>query len=125
MGAEVFSCVGDGKTVEEAFHNAREEAFYWFGHSGYTGTIAEKESYIVFDHEGVLTLAEAEIIEEKFNTYSMPSMKGEPNPLADLMAKYGEDTIMEVFDCYDDKWGPAVAIPLKNDQWFFCGWASS
>ncbi len=49
MGADVFEIESVGKNASEAFNNAREESLYYFGHVGYTGTIAEKSSYIMID----------------------------------------------------------------------------
>lgn len=45
MGATNFQTYGIGKTVGEAYQKAVEEALYWSGHGGYTGTIAEKSGY--------------------------------------------------------------------------------
>lgn len=42
MGAEYFTDRATGKTVREAFKNAQEKAWWDHGHSGYSGTIAEK-----------------------------------------------------------------------------------
>ena len=49
MGAETFEIFGYGKTAREAFSAAREDAQYEHGHGGYTGTIAEKDSYVRID----------------------------------------------------------------------------
>ena len=48
MGATSFFTYATGKTVSEAFASAQAEARYDHGHSGYTGTIAEKPSFIEF-----------------------------------------------------------------------------
>lgn len=45
MGAEEFSNVVRGKTAREAFELAVENAQYEHGHGGYSGTIAEKDSF--------------------------------------------------------------------------------
>jgi hypothetical protein len=47
MGACTFSTVAKGKTAKEAFASAVEQARYDHGHAGYTGTIAEKRSFVV------------------------------------------------------------------------------
>lgn len=47
MGATTFSTTAKGGNATEAFKNAREEAFYWHGHGGYSGTIAEKSGFSV------------------------------------------------------------------------------
>jgi hypothetical protein len=48
MGATSFFTFAKGKTVSEAFASAQQDARYDHGHSGYTGTIAEKPSFIEF-----------------------------------------------------------------------------
>ena len=45
MGATTFGVMSKGKDVQQAFDNAKEEAYYDHGHGGYTGTIAEKSGY--------------------------------------------------------------------------------
>ena len=96
MGAEIFYHTVSGSTVEEAFNNAVKEACYDHGHGGYTGTIAEKDSYVV-----------------------IKCPKGrEPTEYADTLINNGDERI-------DDKWGPAGAIKVKDNYWLFFGWASS
>lgn len=48
MGATDFSTYGLGKTAREAFNHAQDEARYYHGHGGYSGTIAEKPGYVLF-----------------------------------------------------------------------------
>jgi len=48
-GADTFETIGQGKTAEEAFQRAREDAAYEHGHGGYTGTIAEKGGFRLFN----------------------------------------------------------------------------
>jgi hypothetical protein len=50
MGGEQFEEVCFGKTAEEAFRTAVEQAAYEFGHAGYTGTIAEKTDFNLFPY---------------------------------------------------------------------------
>lgn len=103
MGAEVFETSGDKPDIQEAFDVAQQDAFYWHGHGGYTGTIAEKQGAV--------------IIEDKPMTFE------DAKKLAwDLIDKYDERI--------DDKWGPAGAIRVIDkdanfDGWYFFGWASS
>ena len=42
MGAVTFEVLAFGKTADDAFRNAVEDAKDMHGHGGYTGTIAEK-----------------------------------------------------------------------------------
>jgi len=46
-GAVDFQTVGKGKNVQEAFNDAVSEAQYENGHGGYSGTIAEKHSFVL------------------------------------------------------------------------------
>ena len=47
MGAVDFQHTATGNTASEAFDSAVQEAQYDHGHSGYTGTIAEKDGFIM------------------------------------------------------------------------------
>lgn len=49
MGATDFSSYGLGKTAREAFSHAQDEARYYHGHGGYSGTIAEKPGYVLVE----------------------------------------------------------------------------
>ncbi len=53
MGAVRFEKIqftnGDAK---DAFHRAQEQAYYDYGHGGYTGTIAEKKSFRMVECDG-------------------------------------------------------------------------
>lgn len=51
MGADTFSkfILGKYKNAQEAFNEAVEDARYYDGHGGYTGTIAEKGDFVMFD----------------------------------------------------------------------------
>ena len=104
MGADTFFHVGKGKTVKEAFSNAVEEARYDHGHGGYTGTIAEKSSYV-----------EIQI--------PIDFQKDEPN--RERAISYADHLINNDDPRIDDKWGPAGAIKLNENSWIFVGWASS
>lgn len=96
MGAESFEQVGTGKTIEDAFRQAVEQARWDYGHSGYSGTIAEKGNYTVI-----------EAPEDK-------------DPCS-----YANELMLADDARITDKWGPAGAIQLGPEQWLFFGWASS
>jgi hypothetical protein len=98
MGAQVFTHEAEGKTAKEAFDKAVYDACYDYGHSGYTGTIAEKEDFV-----------EIEIPK---------SWKGSVEKYIDKLIKDGDDRI-------DDKWGPAGCIKTGKNSYIFFGWAST
>jgi len=47
MGAYEFLTYGFGKTAQAAFSQCVKDAQYEHGHGGYTGTIAEKHSFVM------------------------------------------------------------------------------
>lgn len=97
MGAESFSQKAQGRTAREAFNSAVEEAQYDHGHSGYSGTIAEKDSYKM----------------------CAPTPEG-------MTPEEWADTLTSREDHFsDDKWGPAACIDCGDYTYLFFGWASS
>ena len=102
MGAQDFYQEGEGSTAEEAFRTARKDACYEQGHGGYSGTLAEKHSFVLIHcPEGI-----------------------QPEQLADQLIENDDKRI-------SDKWGPAGCIKVKTDKnsglstYLFFGWASS
>jgi len=96
MGADSFFTVAQGKNAKEAFRRAKENAQYEYGHRGYTGTIAEKDTFVMMSEK------------------ALPER--EANTLADKLLDHPKVV---------DKWGPAGCIPLDNGNYLFFGWASS
>src|SRR5271154_4940509 len=98
MGANTFGTKDSGKTAQEAFTNAVADAQWEHCHGGYTGTIAEKHSFVV-----------------------IPVPKGkDPRTFAEsLMDASADDPRIS------DKWGPAGCVRLSENEWYFFGWASS
>jgi hypothetical protein len=103
MSAEQFKQVGLGVSVKEAFDAAVSAARYDYGHAGNTGTLADKDEFVVISDEEGRSLADA-------------------SALADQLLRDDDERI-------DDKWGPAGAIrfdePDHPTAWLFFGWASS
>ena len=96
MGAQEFMVTATGASAQEAFVNAKDEAYYQHGHGGYTGSIAEKNSFtVITTPEGV-----------------------KPEQFADQLLYEGDPRI-------DDKWGPAGCIKIGEEQYLFFGIASS
>jgi len=95
MGAVVFMNVGLGSSAKKAFDDLVYEARYQHGHGGYTGTIAEKNSFVVI-----------------------------PVPDGMTAFQYAEKLIDDCDPRVDDKWGDAGCIHVKVDEYLFFGWAS-
>jgi hypothetical protein len=100
MGADTFATRSQGKTPEEAFSKAVQDAQWEHGHGGYSGTIAEKGSFILIDWEK--------------ERQGQESISGFINRLIDL----DDERI-------SDKWGDAGCVKLKEGEYVFFGWASS
>ena len=95
MGSTTFATYAEGKTAKEAFEQAREDAFYYNGHAGYTGTIAEKTTFVMI-----------------------------PVPANTDPLEYASKLIDDDDSRISNKWGDAGCIDLKNDRFYFFGWAS-
>ena len=98
MGSETFYIKSHAKSPKAAFQKAVKEAKHDYGHSGYTGTIAEKDSYEMASYS-LFTLLEAQKL---------------------------ADTLIDK-PPYSSKWGPAGCLRVSNNPkiYFFFGWASS
>lgn len=98
MGAQEFSVKSKGIHAAEAFRRAVNQAMYDHGHSGYTGSIAEKQVFVV------IQVPEGQDPED-----------------------YAEELLQKDDDRIRDKWGPAGAVRLSGDEdeeeWLFFGWA--
>lgn len=95
MGACEFWAKGHGKSAAKAFDYAVANARYVYGNGGYTGTIAEKDSYrMVQVPEG-----------RDPKDYAMEMLDDEKSWV-------------------QDKWGPAGCIQLGKSEYLFFGWAS-
>jgi hypothetical protein len=145
MGGTNFHCEGKGKTADEAYSAAVQEALYWSGHGGYTGTIAEKSGFVVF------TLPkgkDANWLERAISEYEFandgatyPAWTGDRAEWAKREREYetainaaraktelaktvGTQEAERMLVCYCDKWGPAVCVKTGPDTWVFFGIAS-
>jgi hypothetical protein len=96
MGADPFVTSSSGDTAKAAFDKAVANALYEYGHGGYTGSIAEKDSII-----------EIELQEGR-------------DPVAEADRLIDEDD-----ERISDKWGPAGCFNLGDGRYLFFGWASS
>jgi hypothetical protein len=85
MGASTFTTYAAGADAATAFLAACAEVRYERGHGGYTGTIAEKDSYTV--------VAAKAMTHEEASEYAASLMDRDDPRIA-------------------DKWGPAGAIPV-------------
>jgi len=105
MGAEVFEKFVRGTDAQTCFDSAVSEAQWEHGHMGYTGTIAEKTSFVMIEDE-------------------KPLSRGEARRLAEDLIASGDERI-------DDKWGPAGCIACYDKEkkeiigFVFLGWASA
>lgn len=91
-----------------AFRAAMSDAQWEHGHGGYTGTIAEKLSFVLVEASG----------DRKARRYIAVGTR--PGDLDGDAVNAGDDVTLLA----DDKWGPALCI-ADADGWTFFGWAST
>ena len=114
MGACTFEAYGHGTTALQAFTDALERAYYDHGHSGYSGSIAEKEGYVEFSLP----------VDKTLNDFDAAINSHLDDDSAPMRKLFGDETTSRLLSAYDSKWGPAVAIKSGDNEWYFCGWAS-
>jgi len=128
MGASYFVTYGHGKDVGSAFEQARNEALYWEGHGGYTGTIAEVHSCVLFTRvHGCRTSPESlmdaaldaevyQIYDYETNSMVTPKPTTEQRKARDKIVRaFGErdaDRFMEAVT--GSKWEPCAAIEITG-----------
>lgn len=112
MGAETFKGMGTGSTADEVFKSLVDCARHDYGHSGYTGTIAEKDGYVLVELPENVTASEAMAFLGMYDK----SRDGIPDHLLSAVKHWKE--------IYNDKWGPALAFNLGGNEFVFMGWAS-
>lgn len=89
MGASTFEDYATATTAKEAFRKAVEEAQYFNGHGGYSGTIAEKGDFVMIE---------------------VPSKwKGKEAAYADHLMDVNDRRVT-------DKWGPAGCILISSEE---------
>jgi hypothetical protein len=87
MGGTTFETYAYGRTPKEAYEAAVADAIYEYGHQSYSGTIKEKDGYVLID---------------------VPSKwKGKEDEYADHLIQESDRRI-------SDKWGPAGCILLES-----------
>lgn len=125
MGAEDFTHHAAGESMTQAFNLAQEDARYNYGHAGYTGTIAEKESF------KRVTLPEGVSYDEVLNLIFdaiKPNFDGNDpknKSFARLEKLFGWREAVSMVNTYDDKWGPCIGMEITPGRFVFAGIASS
>lgn len=117
MGGEQFFDEARGKTADEAFKAAVSEAQYDYGHTGYTGTIAEKCEFKTFTCPDVVDI-------KTFIRWC----NGYPEVDLDDIPQEHHEVVTACREVADgSKWGPAACVqdPDDHERWFFFGWASA
>ena len=114
MGATTFDTYGVGKTLRQAFDSQVQEAAYMYGHGGYTGTIAEKDSVVdltsYFDGLRISDKMRIKVASAALGCYD-----GELDDWTkkQVPSKY-HSIVSKISKAVNDKWGPAGAIELNG-----------
>lgn len=144
MGAQQFVVTATGRDAREAFRRVTDEARYMNGHGGYTGTIAEKDTFVMIS---LPTRTDPwKFAEMAFDAaYAAQAVnydrKGARRVLSRIPARL-RPVAARAGEAIEDKWGPAgcvevtgsaatkakAAYGLKGTRqkvFVFFGWASS
>lgn len=115
-----------GKTPKMAFDAARYQAQYDHGHNGYTGTIAEKSTFVMINdtvndvkHKVKLAMAKGTALTRERLTLVLERLEqraDEVATLADALIKLDDSRV-------NDEFSPAGCIKVKEGEYLFFGWA--
>lgn len=142
MGADEFVIMASGRTAAAAFNSAVREAKYENGHGGYTGTIAEKHSFVMIDDTAQNVIARLDKkaakpfnkTENEWQSEESHAREAEfAKKLADALRRDPKDyrliaraLLNELDDPrVSDKWGDAGCIKVGTGKFLFFGMASS
>ena len=129
MGASHFYAEAVGETARKAFHTAVENALDYHGRGGYTGSIAEKNDFVVLtvppsqDHsrkQWCRVVQNAETFYEETQQQVKARMQ---KAFPDLTPREIVQAIRDNSKV-SDKWGPAGCVALGKNRYAFFGWAS-
>ena len=138
MGASEYMNVAKGKTARIAFDKVVEQAQWEHGHGGYSGTIAEKRNMVEFARPKGMGRDEVIAAVQALGGHALPdALRPTINfglnedyqqaiaEVYDGKGGYPLLPIKQMFEVYDDKWGPSLAIELAKGEYLFAGLASS
>jgi hypothetical protein len=119
MGATNFSTEVIGRSAEVAFKLIVEHARHEYGHGGYSGTIAEKDDFVMIRDtpEDVLKRD----VNNEISPWNLQDLRS-ADPKRQRIGVAG--ALMDLDDDrISDKWGPAGCIELEPGRYLFFGYA--
>jgi hypothetical protein len=138
MGATEFAIDNVGKTIAEAYEKQVTSDRYNFGHAGYTGTLAEKDGFVLIDRPPRITAGRMmdtitdatqwlfwlDTDEKYRHAYAKPKARCRQawQRLQQWQTQQvGWGDARRICEIYDDKWGPALAVEQspaeKKERW--------
>jgi hypothetical protein len=120
MGAERFTVVVEGETAEETFKEALEAAQWEHGHSGYSGSLADKSSFVMYTPDQ----GEPHEAEEyaEYEDVLIRTLLSHPDPNIRALEAFCDGSGASA---WQDKWGPAGCVQLGPNRWCFFGLSPS
>ncbi len=116
MGAVSFSRYGTGKTAHEAFRNAQDAAKAEVGHSyGYSGDVNAKHGFQVFELPHAISTSKVLGWMHELERENADRQWGGKVKKAAVPIKH-RAYAQQVFRVWDEKWGPAVALPVTGTE---------
>jgi hypothetical protein len=130
MGANNFENSIEADNIADAFSACVEQAAWDYGHAGYTGTIAEKDSYVEFhlkpgvDPNKAINVVFKHLDYAAYDIDDKYARADQVLPARAAIAEYFIEDPQRVAMVANDKWGPAAAFSHDGTHYFF-GYASS
>jgi hypothetical protein len=119
MGSANFRTINTGVNAEAAFDQAVAQAFDEYGYEGYTGSIAEKDSFIIvrlpLNVEAELVVGALDLSQCADSHYATDREEA-ATAKALLNAYFGESDADKMIATYLNKWGPALCFKLRPPE---------
>ncbi|TAK59743.1 MAG: hypothetical protein EPO22_09865 [Dehalococcoidia bacterium] len=109
LGSRQFQVVGRGTNAERAFWTEVAKALEIHGDDGYTGTIAEKYKFVLFERP-----VDAPV--SKIVRWALEIPFADRDFMASDIPPSVRQLVYQVADLTSDKWGPAVAMQLTPEE---------
>lgn len=119
MGAANFRTINTGDTAADAFNQAVAEAQNEYGCEGYTGTIAEKDGFVLvplpLNVEAELVVGALDLSQFD-DSYYQTDQEEAATAKALLNEYFGDSDAKRLIELYLNKWGPALCFKLRPSE---------
>lgn len=128
MGAEFDYGIAEGPTLDKAFTALIEQKCWEHGHGGYSGTLAEKNQVVELRVPvGIDGQRWQQLVDQLTGLVGQwrTDHGNEQESIKAELGRHYDTAVDHAMKLDGDKWGPAYAIKVADNQWWVGGYCSS